>query len=76
MTHVLEAAIVDVTGVKPQLNTAGGTSDARFISTISTETVEFGPMNATIHSINECVGIDELERLETIYFKTVEALFE
>lgn len=76
MTEALKRAIAARTGVEAQLNTAGGTSDARFLSRISREIVEFGPMNATIHSIDECVGIDELEGLADIYEDTLEALFE
>lgn len=74
MTQALSEAIFERTGIHPELNTAGGTSDARFISTIADETVEFGPLNATIHSINECVGLDELEGLVAIYGRTVEQL--
>lgn len=74
LTRALRAAIAEVTGVSAQLNTAGGTSDARFISRICRETVEFGPCNATIHSVNECVGIDELIALERIYDRTLETL--
>ena len=74
MTLALSEAIFERTGIHPELNTAGGTSDARFISTIADETVEFGPLNATIHSINECVGLDELEGLVAIYGRTVEQL--
>lgn len=74
MTQALESAIVRRTGVTPCLNTAGGTSDARFISRICRETVEFGPMNATIHSINECVGVDELQALTDIYYQTISSL--
>ena len=75
MTQALLQAIFEQTGVRAELNTAGGTSDARFISTIADETVEFGPLNATIHSINECVGLDELEGLVAIYRRTIEKLF-
>lgn len=74
MTEVLKSAIAKRTGVTANLNTAGGTSDARFISRISRETVEFGPMNATIHSINECVGVDELQALVDIYHEVVTRL--
>ncbi len=76
MTAALKESIVQVAGVEPALNTAGGTSDARFISRISKETVEFGPINATIHKNNECVGIDELTRLEEIYYRTVRRYLE
>ena len=75
MTQALLQAIFEQTGVRAELNTAGGTSDARFISTIADETVEFGPLNATIHSVNECVGLDELEGLVAIYRRTIEKLF-
>lgn len=74
LCEVLRSAVADVTGVTPAFNTAGGTSDARFISTISRETVEFGPCNGTIHSINECVGTDEVEKLTVIYRRTFEAM--
>lgn len=76
MTQKLTQAIADVTGVRPELSTGGGTSDARFISSISRETVEFGPINATIHSVNECAGIDELEALAEIYHRTAKAYLE
>lgn len=76
MTQKLTQAIADVTGVRPELSTGGGTSDARFISSISRETVEFGPINATIHSVNECAGIDELEALAEIYYRTAKAYLE
>lgn len=76
MTQKLTQAIADVTGVRPELSTGGGTSDARFISSISRETVEFGPINATIHSVNECASIDELEALAEIYYRTAKAYLE
>lgn len=76
MTQKLTQAIADVTGVRPELSTGGGTSDARFISSISRETVEFGPINATIHSVNECAGIYELEALAEIYYRTAKAYLE
>lgn len=76
MTQNLTQAIADVTGVRPELSTGGGTSDARFISSISRETVEFGPINATIHCVNECAGIDELEALAEIYYRTAKAYLE
>ncbi len=75
MTEALKAAIQTHSNVVPELNTTGGTSDARFISRISRETVEFGPLNATIHSLNECVGLNELTSLADIYQQTLETLF-
>lgn len=74
MTEILRQAVCRHTGLVPALSTSGGTSDARFISRICAETVEFGPMNATIHAVNECVGEDELTLLSRIYEETIEAL--
>jgi len=62
-----EAAIVAETGLKPELFTGGGTSDARFISPWGAETVEIGPVNDSIHKINEHVQVADLERLSAIY---------
>ena len=67
LTAAVERAVTHVTGVTPELNTAGGTSDGRFIATLAEEVIEFGTTNATIHQINECVDLDELTTASTIY---------
>ena len=67
-------AIKDVTGIDTELSTSGGTSDGRFIAPTGAQVLELGPTNATIHQIDECVGIDELDTLEKIYYKTLEGL--
>ena len=67
-------AIKDVTGNETELSTSGGTSDGRFIAPTGAQVLELGPTNATIHQVNECVGIDELDTLEEIYFKLLENL--
>jgi succinyl-diaminopimelate desuccinylase len=59
--------IQSVTGITPQLATDGGTSDGRFIAPTGAEVVELGPVNDTIHKVNECVSIDDLDTLATIY---------
>ncbi|HTF13525.1 MAG TPA: succinyl-diaminopimelate desuccinylase [Burkholderiales bacterium] len=61
------AAIRDVTGEVPQVSTTGGTSDGRFIADICSEVVEFGPVNASIHKINEHVDLAAIEALREIY---------
>lgn len=61
------ASIGEVTGLQPDPSTAGGTSDGRFIATLGTEVVEIGPINATIHQVDECVRIADLPRLANIY---------
>ncbi|MGH8721156.1 MAG: M20/M25/M40 family metallo-hydrolase, partial [Burkholderiales bacterium] len=62
------------TGRTPQLSTGGGTSDGRFIIDICPELVELGPVNATIHKLNENIALEELERLPRIYLDVLRAL--
>ena len=67
LTDVLTSAISDITGITPKVSTTGGTSDGRFIAKICKQVVEFGPINASIHKINEHVNIDDIEKLKEIY---------
>ena len=62
-------AIKQVTGIETELSTSGGTSDGRFIAPTGAQVLELGPVNATIHQINECVSIDDIKSLEEIYFQ-------
>lgn len=71
LTDVLTSAISDVTGITPKVSTTGGTSDGRFIAKICKQVVEFGPINASIHKINEHVNIDDVEKLKEIYKLTL-----
>jgi succinyl-diaminopimelate desuccinylase len=66
LVETLASAVERVTGHRPQLSTAGGTSDGRFIIEICPEVVEFGPMNASIHKLNEHIAIADLDALSTI----------
>lgn len=61
------AAIHQITGLESELSTAGGTSDGRFIAPTGAQVVELGPVNATIHQIDERVSIDDLDALSAIY---------
>ena len=61
------AAIRAETGLEPELSTSGGTSDGRFIAPTGAQVIELGPLNATIHQINERVATADLERLSRIY---------
>ncbi len=61
-------------GIEPQLSTSGGTSDGRFIADICPQVVEFGPVNESIHKLNECVEANDLEQLSKIYQLTLENL--
>ena len=67
-------AVNDVNQTEPQLLTTGGTSDGRFIARMGGQVVELGPVNATIHKVNECVNIEDLEKLTKMYKKTMENL--
>ena len=60
-------SIAAVTGIQTQLSTSGGTSDGRFIGPTGAQVVELGPVNATIHQVNECVGVAELDELSEVY---------
>ena len=74
LVEALSGAIREVTGITPALSTTGGTSDGRFIAEICPEVVEFGPVNDSIHKIDEHVGIDELNELAQIYRATLDRL--
>ncbi|MDY6215505.1 succinyl-diaminopimelate desuccinylase [Actinobacillus porcinus] len=67
----LVKAVVDsleqIVGITPKLDTGGGTSDARFIALMGGEVVELGPLNATIHKVNECVSVTDLVTLGDVY---------
>ncbi len=74
LTAAVQVAVREATGLEPELSTSGGTSDGRFIAPYGIDVVELGPINATIHKINEVVSIADLERLERIYFRIAELL--
>lgn len=74
LSNALQTAIRDVTGVAAELSTTGGTSDGRFIAQWCPQVVEFGPINATIHKLNECVALADIPKLSAIYRKTLENL--
>ncbi len=67
-------AVEEINHKKPELLTTGGTSDGRFIARMGGQVIELGPVNATIHKVNECVNIADLEKLTDMYEKTLENL--
>ncbi len=67
-------AVERVNHKKPELLTTGGTSDGRFIATMGAQVIELGPVNATIHKVNECVSVSDLELLTDMYQATLEEL--
>jgi succinyl-diaminopimelate desuccinylase len=74
LTAAVQTAVREATGLDPELSTSGGTSDGRFIAPYGIDVVELGPLNETIHKVNEAVSIADLERLEQIYFRIAELL--
>lgn len=67
LVDAARSAIQEVTGRETELSTSGGTSDGRFIAPTGAQVVELGPVNATIHKIDECVKAEDLDTLSTIY---------
>ena len=74
LVDAMAAAILQVTGLDTELSTTGGTSDGRFIAQICPQVVEFGPVNASIHKIDEHVRVADIEPLKDIYRGTLERL--
>lgn len=71
LVDAVSQSIERVTGLRPALSTTGGTSDGRFIAAICPEVVELGPLNATIHKLNECVPVADIDALHRIYYETL-----
>jgi len=76
LLEVVVATVREITGNDPEISTSGGTSDGRFIAPTGAEVVELGPVNATIHKIDECVKVDDLETLSKIYEQILRQLIK
>ena len=74
LSSAVEAAITEVTGIEPTLSTSGGTSDGRFIAPYGIDVVEVGPINATIHKVDEEILVADIERLQAIYYGIAQRL--
>ncbi len=75
--HLLNSCIDIIekeTQQRPELSTSGGTSDGRFIAPYDVEVIELGPINATIHQVNECVALADLETLTNLYYSVCERI--
>ncbi len=74
LSDALSAAILAETGIVTELSTSGGTSDGRFIASICPQVIEFGPVNASIHKIDEHIEVSAIDPLKNIYRRTLENL--
>ncbi len=75
LVQAAQTVIKELAGIDPVLSTGGGTSDGRFIAPTGAEVIEMGPINATIHQVDECVLISDLDKLTMMYEKVLEKLF-
>jgi succinyl-diaminopimelate desuccinylase len=74
LTDAVSAAVGEVTGHRPEFSTTGGTSDGRFIAPTGAQVVELGVTNATIHKVNECARLADIEQLSVVYERIMERL--
>lgn len=74
LIDAVRQCVVEHTGAEPELSTGGGTSDGRFISPAGTDVIELGPVNASIHKIDEHVRVDDVVRLTHMYRRIAELL--
>jgi len=74
LREAVENAAKDICGIVPKADTGGGTSDARFIAPLGAGVVEVGPVNASIHKIDECIALEELDALPELYRRVIENL--
>lgn len=72
LRSAVRGALRDLLGGEPEENTGGGTSDGRFVAPLGAEVVELGPVNATIHKVDEHVAVADLERLPALYLAVIE----
>jgi succinyl-diaminopimelate desuccinylase len=75
LSSQVAAAIEEVLSCRPELSTGGGTSDGRFFGALGAEVVEFGVVNRTIHQIDECCRVDDIDRLHRVYESLLRRLF-
>jgi succinyl-diaminopimelate desuccinylase len=76
LRRIAREVLGEFAGAAPEESTGGGTSDARFIAPLGAQCIEVGPVNATIHQIDEHVRVADLERLPALYLALVERLLD
>ena len=76
LVNIISDSVEEISGTKPTISTTGGTSDGRFISKLCDQVVEFGPINESIHKINENVIVKDIETLKNIYKLTISKILK
>jgi succinyl-diaminopimelate desuccinylase len=74
-TQLVADEVAKAAGRRPALTTGGGTSDGRFFSVLGAEVIEFGLLNRSIHQVDECCAVEDLERLQRVYAGMLRGLF-
>jgi succinyl-diaminopimelate desuccinylase len=74
LSEAVSEAVAQVRGARPQLSTSGGTSDGRFVAPLGIQVVELGVVNATIHQVNECVRLEDIDALHRMYVNVLRRL--
>jgi succinyl-diaminopimelate desuccinylase len=74
LSGAVAAAVAEVTGIQPKISTGGGTSDGRFIAPLGVQVVELGVVNTSIHKVNECVRLSDIDALQRMYFNVLRNL--
>ena len=74
LSNAASRAVEEELRITPKLSTGGGTSDGRFIAPMGAQVIELGVLNETIHKVNECVRVEDIDRLQRIYYRTLELL--
>ena len=75
LTAAVTAAVAEESGKAPELSTGGGTSDGRFFGALGAEVVEFGLLNRTIHKVDECCAVEDIDRLHRVYAGALRRIF-
>jgi succinyl-diaminopimelate desuccinylase len=73
-SQAVGAAVRSLTGREPKLSTGGGTSDGRFLAPMGAQVVELGVVNASIHKVNECVRVEDIDTLHALYLQMLRNL--
>ncbi len=74
-TALVSGAVETIAALRPELSTGGGTSDGRFFGALGAEVVEFGLLNRTIHQVDECCAVDDIDRLQQVFAEVLRRLF-